>query len=101
MWSTGAQRDEVAVMNTLTVNVHLLMVTCQASHSRHTCSLHHQVPFYNPTPQRYKVIMEGKSFPSDYFAVASQIKQRGFDPATALIEARRHCSSSIDCVCRY
>ena len=48
-----------------------------------------QIPFYNPTPTRFKIITEAKSFPSDYLALVSQIKQRGYDPATALIEVWR------------
>eukprot|EP00055_Hartaetosiga_balthica_P011009 m.48869 g.48869 ORF g.48869 m.48869 type:complete len:452 (+) comp7420_c1_seq1:36-1391(+) len=65
----GAEEDEVAIMNSLTANLHLLMV-----------------PFYVPTKARFKIIVEGKAFPSDHFAVLSQIKQRGYDPADALIE---------------
>ncbi len=40
---------------------------------------HAQVPFYRPTPERFKVIMEVKAFPSDYLAVVSQIKLHGYD----------------------
>ncbi len=40
---------------------------------------HTQVPFYRPTPERFKVIMEVKAFPSDYLAVVSQIKLHGYD----------------------
>lgn len=65
----GAKPLEVAVMNSLTTNLHLLMV-----------------PFYRPTATRHKIIIEGKSFPSDYYAVESQIKFHGFDPATSLVE---------------
>lgn len=65
----GAFRHEVAIMNTLTVNVHLLMV-----------------PFYCPTATRFKIVIEGRSFPSDHYAVSSQIRMHGYDPATALIE---------------
>lgn len=49
----GAKPEEVIIMNTLTVNVHLLMV-----------------PFYRPTAERFKVILEGKAFPSDYVRVS-------------------------------
>ncbi len=65
----GAQPIEVVAMNTLTVNLHLLMVS-----------------FYRPTASRHKIIVEGGAFPSDQYAVASQIRFHGFDPATSLIE---------------
>ena len=64
----GAQAHEVVAMNALTVNLHLLMVS-----------------FYTPTPTRHKVLIESHAFPSDHFAVESQIRQRGFDPAESLI----------------
>ena len=64
----GAQTDEVVAMNALTVNLHLLMVS-----------------FYRPTPERHKIIIESHAFPSDHFAVESQIRQRGFDPAESLV----------------
>ncbi|MDX2381601.1 MAG: kynureninase [Acidimicrobiia bacterium] len=67
----GGHSDEVIVMNSLTVNLHLLFVS-----------------FYEPTPQRHKVIIEEHAFPSDHFAVESQIRQRGFDPATSLVLVR-------------
>jgi len=63
----GAEADEVVVMNSLTVNLHLLMIS-----------------FYTPTPQRHKILIEAHAFPSDHFAVESQIRQRGFDPAGSL-----------------
>jgi kynureninase len=47
-----------------------------------------QIPFYNPTATRFKIVMEAKAFPSDYIAIVSQIKQRGYDPETALIQVR-------------
>ena len=67
----GCQPEEVVVMNSLTVNLHLLMVS-----------------FYAPTPQRYKIIMEHKAFPSDQYAVESQVKFHGFDPGEAIIEIK-------------
>jgi kynureninase len=65
----GARPDEVVVMNSLTVNLHLMMVS-----------------FYRPTPQRHKIIIEGGAFPSDQYAVKSQIRFHGFDPASSLLE---------------
>lgn len=66
---TGARDNEVVAMNSLTVNLHLMMVT-----------------FYRPTQDRYKIVIESTAFPSDRFAVISQIRQRGFDPEDALLE---------------
>jgi kynureninase len=65
----GALPEETVMMNQLTVNLHLLMVS-----------------FYRPTQQRFKILCEAKAFPSDQYALQSQIKFHGFDPATALIE---------------
>ncbi|KAI8891988.1 pyridoxal phosphate-dependent transferase [Globomyces pollinis-pini] len=65
----GANPSETAIMNHLTVNLHLMMV-----------------PFYSPKPGRYKILMEGKAFPSDYFAIESQVKHHGYDPKDAIIE---------------
>lgn len=67
----GANPYEVVVMNTLTVNMHLMMVS-----------------FYQPTPQRNKILIEYSAFPSDQYAVKSQIEFHGFDPETALIELK-------------
>jgi kynureninase len=65
----AADTAEITVMNSLTTNLHLLMV-----------------PFYNPTPTRYRIVVERQPFPSDLYAVQSQAAQRGFDPATAIIQ---------------
>lgn len=67
----GAKPIETVVMNSLTVNLHLLMVS-----------------FYRPTRERYKIVIEKGAFPSDQYAVESQIRFHGFDPGTALIELR-------------
>ncbi|MBF6025536.1 kynureninase [Lysobacter niastensis] len=65
----GAKPVEVVAMNTLTVNLHLMMVS-----------------FYRPTAQRPAILMEAGAFPSDRHAMASQVAFHGFDPATDLIE---------------
>jgi kynureninase len=67
----GAKPTEVVAMNTLTVNLHLMMVS-----------------FYQPTEKRHKIIIEGDAFPSDIYAVESQIKHHGFSPETSLIKLR-------------
>lgn len=65
----GAEKDEVVAMNTLTVNLHLLMVS-----------------FYKPKGNRYKIIMEAGAFPSDQYAIETQVKMYGYDPSDAIIE---------------
>ena len=67
----GANPVEVVVMNSLTVNLQLMMVS-----------------FYRPTKERYKILVEDSAFPSDQYAVKSQIRYHGFDPATSLIELK-------------
>jgi kynureninase len=65
----GALPSEVVAMNSLSVNLHLLMVG-----------------FYRPTATRNAILIEAGAFPSDRYAVESQVRFHGFDPATALIE---------------
>ncbi len=65
----GAQPSEVVAMNTLGVNLHLMMVS-----------------FYRPTPERHAILIEAGSFPTDRYAVESQVRFHGYDPATSLIE---------------
>ncbi len=65
----GAKPLEVVVMNTLTTNLHLLMVS-----------------FYQPTKTKYKIVIESDAFPSDRYAVQSQLKFHGFDVEEGLIE---------------
>lgn len=65
----GAQPLEVVAMNSLTVNLHLMLTS-----------------FYSPTPQRYKILIEKQAFASDRYAVASHIRQRGGNPREALLE---------------
>ncbi len=65
----GAQPAEVVVMNSLTANLHLMMAS-----------------FYRPTTERHKILVERGAFPSDQYAVKSQIRFHGFDPASSLLE---------------
>ena len=65
----GAKPVEVVTMNTLTVNLHLMLVS-----------------FYRPTTMRHKIVIESPAFPSDRYAVESQIRFHGFDPKRSLIE---------------
>lgn len=65
----GAKPIEVVIMNTLTTNLHLLMVS-----------------FYQPTKLKHKILIESDAFPSDRYAVETQLKFHGFDPSDSLIE---------------
>jgi kynureninase len=64
----GAKPIETVVMNTLTTNLHFMMAS-----------------FYQPTKSRYKILIESDAFPSDKYAVESQIKHHGFDPNKGLV----------------
>ena len=64
----GASADEVVVMNSLTANLHLMMVT-----------------FYRPTSERYKIVIEDHAFPSDHYAVESQLRCHGIDPEEGML----------------
>ena len=81
----GCKPAEVVVMNQLTVNLHLLMVS-----------------FYNPTQERYKIICEAKAFPSDQYAIESQVKFHGLNPADTIVEVRpregEHCIQHEDII---
>ena len=65
----GAKEDEIVVMNQLTVNLHLLMTS-----------------FYRPTKERFRIICEAKAFPSDQYAIASQVKLHGYETGEAIVE---------------
>jgi len=65
----GCKEDEVTVMNTLTVNLHLQLFS-----------------FYRPDNHRYKILMEAGAFPSDQYAVETQVRFHGYEPADAIIE---------------
>ncbi|OAQ59335.1 kynureninase [Pochonia chlamydosporia 170] len=65
----GSSPHEIVIMNTLTINLHLLMAS-----------------FYKPDAKRFKIILEWRPFPSDYYAIESQIAWHGLDPATCMIK---------------
>ena len=64
----GAKNSEVVAMNSLTANLHFMMVS-----------------FYRPTQKRHKILIEDHAFPSDHYAVESQIKFHGFDPEQSML----------------
>jgi len=65
----GALDDEITVMNALTVNLHLLLLS-----------------FYRPTAGRYKILVEAGAFPSDQYAIETQTRWHGYDPSEAVVE---------------
>jgi len=68
----GANAEEVSVMNTLSVNLHLLMVS-----------------FYRPNNSRYKILCEEKAFPSDQYILQSQVRFHGLDPNETIVEVKK------------
>ncbi|MGX1930755.1 kynureninase [Flagellimonas sp. 2504JD4-2] len=68
----GAKPEEISVMNTLTVNLHLLMVS-----------------FYRPSKKRYKILCEEKAFPSDQYMLQSQVRFHRYDPEDAIVEVKK------------
>ena len=75
----GALPEEVVAMNTLTVNLHILMAS-----------------FYRPQGRRNKIVIESTAFPSDYFAVESQIRWHGLDPEECLVKWRPRDDEILD-----
>ncbi len=73
----GANPAEVVVMNSLTVNLHLMMAS-----------------FYRPTKQRHKILAERGAFPSDQYALQSQIRFHGYEPEACLLELAPRCGES-------
>ncbi|MHC5006973.1 MAG: kynureninase [Planctomycetota bacterium] len=65
----GAGPGEVVIMNSLTVNIHLMLVS-----------------FFQPTPDRHRILMESPAFPSDLYAVQTHLRSRGLDPAGSLVQ---------------
>jgi kynureninase len=65
----GAGSGEVVIMNSLTVNIHLMLVS-----------------FFQPTPDRHRILMESPAFPSDLYAVQTHLRSRGLDPAGSLVQ---------------
>lgn len=66
---TGAKKDEVVVMNQLTVNLNLLLIS-----------------FYRPVGKKVKILMQASEFPSDYYAVEQQVRLHGLDPKECILE---------------
>ena len=67
----GAKESEVVAMNSLTVNLHLMLTS-----------------FYRPTKNKFKILIENNTFPSDKYAVDSQARFHGFDPKEAIVELK-------------
>jgi kynureninase len=76
----GCHEEEVTVMNTLTVNLHFMLLS-----------------FYRPGKQRYKIMMEAGAFPSDQYAIETQLNFYGLNPADAIIEVCPRTGQSVIC----
>lgn len=74
----GGSKEEVVAMNSLTVNLHLMMVS-----------------FYRPEQGRYKILIEKNAFPSDQYAVKSQLEFHGYDPKEGLLELEPRAGEDI------
>ena len=74
----GAKETEVVAMNTLTANLHMMMVS-----------------FYRPTKKRFKILIEKNTFPSDQYAVDSQARFHGFDPEIAVVEVKTDINDKV------
>ncbi|KAG5951741.1 Kynureninase 1 [Claviceps sorghi] len=74
----GASPHEIVIMNTLSVNLHLMMAS-----------------FYKPSGKRHKIILEWKPFPSDHYAIESQVVWHGLDPKTSMIKIEPDANSVI------
>ncbi|KAH7156084.1 pyridoxal phosphate-dependent transferase [Dactylonectria macrodidyma] len=74
----GASASEIVIMNTLTANLHMLMAS-----------------FYRPTEKRHKIILEWKPFPSDHYAIESQIVWHGLDPEKSMVKIQPDADSLI------
>lgn len=77
----GCLESEVTVMNALTVNLHLLLLSFYRPQSSSSLS-----PSAHPQSPRYKILMEAGAFPSDQYAVETQTRWHGYDPNDAIIE---------------
>ncbi|KAK8097221.1 pyridoxal phosphate-dependent transferase [Apiospora kogelbergensis] len=75
----AASADEIVMMNTITANLHLMMAS-----------------FYKPTEKRHKIILEWKPFPSDFYAIESQIQWHGLDPAKSMVQIQPDGSNNDD-----
>ena len=76
----GAKKEELVVMNGLTVNLHLMLVS-----------------FYQPKGKRVKIICEAKAFPSDQYMLETHVRQRGFNPEEVIIEVQPRKGSTLIC----
>lgn len=74
----GCSAQEVVVMNTLTVNLHLMMAS-----------------FYRPDARRHKVLLEARPFPSDHYAIESQVRWHGLDPARSMVKLEPAAGSAL------